>query len=74
MEITFNTNSVEFFFSIYLVMLCLFWAWIIDSLSISQLKEENSVYGSDEEVDDPPEVDSDEDFSDDGDKQVLEEV
>ncbi|XWS74324.1 hypothetical protein CRYUN_Cryun02cG0205100 [Craigia yunnanensis] len=39
-----------------------------------ELKEENSVYGSDEEVDDPPEVDSDEDFSDDGDKQVLEEV
>ncbi|XP_022752884.1 P-loop NTPase domain-containing protein LPA1 homolog 1-like isoform X1 [Durio zibethinus] len=37
-------------------------------------KEENSVYGSDEEVDDPPEVDSDEDFSDDGDKQVHEEV
>ncbi|KAE8656863.1 P-loop NTPase domain-containing protein LPA1-like protein 1 [Hibiscus syriacus] len=39
-----------------------------------ELKEENSVYGSDEEVDDPPEVDSDEDFSDEGDKQVHEEV
>lgn len=36
--------------------------------------EENSVFGSDEEVDDPPEVDSDEDFSDEGDKQDLEEV
>ncbi|KAE8722791.1 P-loop NTPase domain-containing protein LPA1-like protein 1 [Hibiscus syriacus] len=39
-----------------------------------ELKEENSVYGSDEEVDDPPEVDSDEDISDDGDKEVHEEV
>ncbi|XP_022732006.1 P-loop NTPase domain-containing protein LPA1 homolog 1-like isoform X2 [Durio zibethinus] len=39
-----------------------------------ELKEENSVHGSDEEVDDPPEVDSDEDLSDDGDKQVHEEV
>ncbi|XP_022755613.1 LOW QUALITY PROTEIN: P-loop NTPase domain-containing protein LPA1 homolog 2-like [Durio zibethinus] len=39
-----------------------------------ELKEENSVYGSDEEVDDPPEVDSDEDFSDDGDKHIQEEV
>ncbi|KAK8641574.1 hypothetical protein V6N13_010970 [Hibiscus sabdariffa] len=39
-----------------------------------ELKEECSVYGSDEEVDDPPEVDSDEDFSDEGDKQVQEEV
>ncbi|XP_039050391.1 P-loop NTPase domain-containing protein LPA1 homolog 1-like isoform X2 [Hibiscus syriacus] len=39
-----------------------------------ELKEENSVYGSDEEVDDPPEVDSDEDVSDEGDKQVHEEV
>ncbi|KAB2081121.1 hypothetical protein ERO13_A05G105900v2 [Gossypium hirsutum] len=39
-----------------------------------ELMEENSVFGSDEEVDDPPEVDSDEDFSDDGDKQDLEEV
>ncbi|XVE79799.1 hypothetical protein DITRI_Ditri14bG0084900 [Diplodiscus trichospermus] len=37
-------------------------------------KEENSVYGSDEEVDDPPEVDSDDDFSDGDDKQVHEEV
>ncbi|KAB2028594.1 hypothetical protein ES319_D05G107500v1 [Gossypium barbadense] len=39
-----------------------------------ELMEENSVFGSDEEVDDPPEVDSDEDFSDDGDKRDLEEV
>ncbi|KAK8596497.1 hypothetical protein V6N12_064983 [Hibiscus sabdariffa] len=39
-----------------------------------ELKEENSVYGSDEEVDDPPELDSDEDISDDGDKEVHEEV
>ncbi len=30
--------------------------------------------GSDEEVDDPPEVGSDDDFSDDVDKDVLEEV
>ncbi|MBA0836235.1 hypothetical protein Goarm_008467, partial [Gossypium armourianum] len=37
-----------------------------------ELMEENSVFGSDEEVDDPPEVDSDEDFSDDGDKRDLE--
>lgn len=39
-----------------------------------QLKEDNSVHGSDEENDDPPEVDSDEDFSDDGCKQNQEEV
>ncbi|XP_039017438.1 P-loop NTPase domain-containing protein LPA1 homolog 2-like [Hibiscus syriacus] len=39
-----------------------------------ELKEESSVYGSDEEVDEPPEVDSDEDFSDEGDKLLHEEV
>ena len=39
-----------------------------------QLKEENSVHGSDEEVDDPPEMDSDDDLSDDGRKQIQEEV
>ncbi|KAM6596050.1 hypothetical protein CsatA_006574 [Cannabis sativa] len=42
-----------------------------------ELKEENSVYGSDgsdEEVDDQPEAGSDDDFSDDGDKLVDEEV
>lgn len=32
------------------------------------------MFGSDEEVDDPPEGDSDEDLSDDGHKQILEEV
>lgn len=32
------------------------------------------MHGSDEEADDPPEVDSDEDLSDDGDKHVHEEV
>ncbi|KAL5565755.1 hypothetical protein UlMin_028919 [Ulmus minor] len=46
---------------------------ISDGLS-KELKEENSVYGSDEEVDDPPEVGSDEDLSDDDDKQIGEEV
>lgn len=35
--------------------------------------EELSVHGSDEEVDEPPEVDSDEDLSD-GEKQLHEEV
>lgn len=39
-----------------------------------QLKEEHSVHGSDEENDDPPEVDSDEDLSDDGHNQNQEEV
>ncbi|KAG8644634.1 hypothetical protein MANES_11G149400v8 [Manihot esculenta] len=39
-----------------------------------ELKEEQSVHGSDEEVDDPPEVDSDEDYSDDGDEHVHEEI
>ncbi|KAE8732329.1 P-loop NTPase domain-containing protein LPA1-like protein [Hibiscus syriacus] len=39
-----------------------------------ELKEEHSVHGSDEEVDDPHDVDSDEDFTDDGDKQYHEEV
>lgn len=38
-----------------------------------QVKEEHSVSGSDEEVDDPPEVDSDEDLSDGG-KHTHEEV
>lgn len=32
------------------------------------------MHGSDDEVDDPPEVDSDEDLSDDGRKQIHEEV
>lgn len=32
------------------------------------------MHGSDEEVDDPPDAGSDEDLSDDGNKQVLEEV
>ncbi|XP_043812119.1 P-loop NTPase domain-containing protein LPA1 homolog 1 isoform X2 [Manihot esculenta] len=36
-------------------------------------KEEHSVHGSDEEVDDPPEMDSDEDYSDD-DQRVHEEI
>ncbi|GMN24951.1 hypothetical protein TIFTF001_000737 [Ficus carica] len=39
-----------------------------------ELKEENSVHGSDEEVDDQLEPGSDEDFSDDGDKHDPEEV
>ncbi|CAK9158524.1 unnamed protein product [Ilex paraguariensis] len=39
-----------------------------------ELKEEHSVHGSDEEVDDPTEVDSDEDLSDDGQKQLHEEM
>lgn len=32
------------------------------------------MHGSDEEVDDPPEVDSDDDLSDDGRKEIPEEV
>ncbi|XP_054812500.1 P-loop NTPase domain-containing protein LPA1 homolog 1-like isoform X2 [Prosopis cineraria] len=39
-----------------------------------ELKEEQSVHGSDEEIDDPPEVGSDEDFSEDGDTRVHDEV
>ncbi|KAK7846028.1 p-loop ntpase domain-containing protein lpa1 like protein 1 [Quercus suber] len=39
-----------------------------------ELKEELSVHGSDEEVDDPPEVGSDDDLSDDFDKEVDEEI
>ncbi|CAK9171416.1 unnamed protein product [Ilex paraguariensis] len=39
-----------------------------------ELKEEHSVHGSDEEVDNPSEVDSDEDVSDDGKKLIHEEV
>lgn len=41
-----------------------------------ELKEEQSVHGSDEEIDDPPEVDSDEDLSvsDDGHEQNQEEI
>lgn len=44
------------------------------SLLCFQLKEDQSVDGSDEEIDLPPELDSDEDFSDDDFKQNLEEV
>lgn len=39
-----------------------------------ELKEDISVHGSDEEVDDPQELGSDEDFSEDGDKQIHEEI
>ncbi|PSR89939.1 P-loop NTPase domain-containing protein [Actinidia chinensis var. chinensis] len=39
-----------------------------------ELKEEHLVQGSDEEVDDHPEMDSDEDLSDDGRKQIHEEM
>ncbi|KAG7010644.1 P-loop NTPase domain-containing protein LPA1-like 1 [Cucurbita argyrosperma subsp. argyrosperma] len=39
-----------------------------------ELKEDISVHGSEEEVDDPQELGSDEDFSEDGDKQIHEEV
>ncbi|KAJ8768740.1 hypothetical protein K2173_023644 [Erythroxylum novogranatense] len=39
-----------------------------------ELKEDNSVHGSDEEADDPPEVDSDDDFTDDDNVNVLEEI
>lgn len=39
-----------------------------------ELKEELSVSGSDEEADNPPEADSDDDFSDEGDKQMQEEM
>ncbi|GAB4850723.1 hypothetical protein Ancab_030023 [Ancistrocladus abbreviatus] len=39
-----------------------------------ELKEEQSVSGSDEEIDEPPQVDSDEDLSDDGDNHTHEEM
>ncbi|XP_042511380.1 P-loop NTPase domain-containing protein LPA1 homolog 2-like [Macadamia integrifolia] len=39
-----------------------------------ELKEEQSVSGTDEEADEPPEVDSDEDLSDVGEKQIHEEM
>ncbi|XP_022140389.1 P-loop NTPase domain-containing protein LPA1 homolog 1-like [Momordica charantia] len=39
-----------------------------------ELKEDISVHGSDEEVDDPQELGSDEDYSEDGDKQIHEEI
>lgn len=45
----------------------------IHTSCLLQLKEELSVHGSDEEVDEPLEVDSDEDLSD-GQKQFQEEV
>ncbi|XP_022998862.1 P-loop NTPase domain-containing protein LPA1 homolog 1-like isoform X2 [Cucurbita maxima] len=46
---------------------------ILDGPS-KELKEDISVHGSDEEVDDPPESGSDEDFSDDGGKIIHEEI
>ncbi|GLT60758.1 hypothetical protein SLA2020_335110 [Shorea laevis] len=39
-----------------------------------ELKEELSVHGSDEEIDDPPEAGSDDDLSDDVDEEILEEI
>ncbi|KAM7502109.1 hypothetical protein LguiB_001013 [Lonicera macranthoides] len=39
-----------------------------------ELMEEQSVYGSDEDADDPPEADSDEDLSDDGRREIHEEM
>ncbi|KAK9124207.1 hypothetical protein Sjap_013809 [Stephania japonica] len=39
-----------------------------------ELMEEQSVSGSDEEADNPPEADSDEDLSDDGERQIHEEI
>ncbi|XP_020214522.1 P-loop NTPase domain-containing protein LPA1 homolog 1 [Cajanus cajan] len=46
----------------------------MSDVAAKELKEDFSVHGSDEEIDDQPEVGSDEDFSDDGDKHAHEEV
>ncbi|XP_040862959.1 P-loop NTPase domain-containing protein LPA1 homolog 1 isoform X3 [Glycine max] len=46
----------------------------MSDVAAKELKEDFSVHGSDEEIDDQPEVGSDEDFSDDGGKHALEEV
>ncbi|KAL2328576.1 hypothetical protein Fmac_022003 [Flemingia macrophylla] len=46
----------------------------MSDVAAKELKEDFSVHGSDEEIDDQPEVGSDEDLSDDGDKHVHEEV
>lgn len=48
--------------------------WSVAGVPCFQLKEEQSVHGSDEEVDDAPEVDTDDDTSDDEQKQIHEEV
>ncbi|KAG4988986.1 hypothetical protein JHK84_031548 [Glycine max] len=45
----------------------------MSDVAAKELKEDFSVHGSDEEIDDQPEVGSDEDFSDDGGKHALEE-
>ena len=47
---------------------------VFNYLLFVQLKEELSVHGSDEEIDDTHEAGSDDDLSDDNDKEVLEEV
>lgn len=46
----------------------------MSDVAAKELKEDFSVHGSDEEIDDQPEVGSDEDFSDDGNKDGHEEV
>lgn len=46
----------------------------MSDVASKELKEDFSVHGSDEEIDDQPEVGSDEDFSDDVDKDAHEEV
>ncbi|XP_061356940.1 P-loop NTPase domain-containing protein LPA1 homolog 2 [Gastrolobium bilobum] len=46
----------------------------LSDVPAKELKEELSVHGSDEEIDDQLEVGSDDDFSDDGDKHIHEEV
>lgn len=48
--------------------------WDLIFLMFLQLKERHSVHGSDEDVDDHFEADSDEDLSDNTDVHVLEEV
>ena len=48
--------------------------FLVFTYYLHQLKEDNSVHGSDEEVDESADAGSDEELSDDGDKQVDEEV
>lgn len=69
-----NLNSNQYLVSLLALRenIAYFSDWIQFPLPL-QRKEEHSVHGSDEEVDDPPEMDSDEDYSDD-DQRVHEEV
>lgn len=69
----FNLDTANMFRFCKLVQSCFLNIYLFTYVYL-QLKEDNSVHGSDEEVDESADVGSDEELSDDDDKQVDEEV